>query len=102
MSCSEKVLDYVLNPNPNSVFNSKEMQLEKDDGAILNMSQNGFVSIAFGRKSLNALQKAYSQILVPGWTQFPPLLILQLCLCCLMNTDTYLTPVTYSSLGPFC
>lgn len=29
LSHSEKVLDYVLNPNP--VFNSKEMQLEEDD-----------------------------------------------------------------------
>lgn len=31
MSYREKVLDYVLNPNPNPVFNSKEMQLEEDD-----------------------------------------------------------------------
>ena len=86
LSRSEKVLDYVLNPNP--VFNSREMHWKQMIGAILKTSQNGLVSVAFGRKSLNAFQKAYFQILVPGWTQFPLLLILQFCLCCLMNTYT--------------
>lgn len=31
MSCCEQVLDCVLNPTPNPIFNSKEMQLEQDD-----------------------------------------------------------------------
>lgn len=31
LSCSEQVLDYVLNPNPNPIFNPKEMWLEEDD-----------------------------------------------------------------------
>lgn len=68
------------------IFNSKEMQLEEDNRAILKMSQKWACYYCFWEKSEETSQKFISETLVPSWTRFTALLILQLCLCHLVNT----------------
>lgn len=87
MSYGEQVLDYALSPSPTLIFNSKEMQLEEDNrGYFEDESKNGLVTIAF-RRSLKRLHKVHSD-LSSKLDSIAALLILQLCLCHLVNTHT--------------